>query len=399
MSTRSSDIFDNKWSSGEKILLVELAKNGLSFVEIKRTFDELGYDRSYDAIRTKFRRLQNKVRGKLKAKQKPSRRKRKKKNTKAGIKPPEFVVDMNDFEKEENNVVCMNIAALNKVKQLKKKYQGLKYKTIGILPEGAARKKIVSISDLHVPFEREDLINKVINEHKDADVLVVNGDFLEIYAVSTWAKNKEVILQYEYDIALQYLEYFSSVFPHVVLVRGNHERRINKFFASYVSPVISFLVDKEILNRLAAGERYDDFGNVIERRPFENVHYEGGPNAWYVQIGKTIFLHPEQSSSVDGRMAVKAQEYFMSREDVDCLVVGHTHKIATIPRRGKLCMEQGCLCCPLDYEKEGKFSHTVRTLGYAVIWQDKRGNCDFNKSKVVYLGVQEVVKPSILLGG
>lgn len=270
------------------------------------------------------------------------------------------------------------------------------HRPTGVLrPEKIAR-KILALSDLHIPFERDDLIRQIVSSHSDADILVINGDMLELYAVSTWPKDKEVILQHEYNIAMEYMKLFSETFPAVVLVRGNHELRLQSYFSHNVSKSISFLVNKDILARLAAGEVYDNNGNVIHRHNFSNVYFDSGPESWFVKIGKTVFVHPKtMSSKIEGRTAISAEEYFMERTDIDSIIVAHTHKQAWIPSRGKICIEQGCLCCPLDYEKQGKLNFKPTTLGYAVVYQDADGNCDFNATRPIYLGTQTPVKPDL----
>jgi predicted phosphodiesterase len=272
-------------------------------------------------------------------------------------------------------------------------FEDIVHHTVGMVrPEKIAR-KILSLADLHIPFERDDLIHQVISSHRDADVLVINGDFLELYAVSTWPKERGVVLQHEYNIAMEYMKLFSKTFPYVVLVRGNHEVRLQSYFNQNVSQSVSFLVNKDILARLAAGEVYDNAGNIIEKHDFSNVYCDSGPESWFVKIGKTIFVHPKtMSSKIEGRTAVSAEEYFLEREDIDSVIVAHTHKQAWIPSRGKICIEQGCLCCPLDYEKRGKLNFKPTTLGYCVVYQDAEGNCDFNATRPIYLGTQSPVK-------
>lgn len=248
-------------------------------------------------------------------------------------------------------------------------------------------RKILSISDFHIPFDRDDLITKAINDHRDADILVVNGDMLELYAVSSWPKERRVALEHEYEIAIEYLKAFSSIFPHVVITRGNHEFRLQRYMNKNITEEVSFMVSKDILTRLANGEVWKN-GNIVEKLDFDNVHYDGdAQEAWQIQIGKTIFMHPKNWSAVEAKIAVKGGAMWAQRNgDVDCIVAAHTHKQGKVISRGKLCIEQGCLCAPLDYSKSGSLNFTPQDLGYAVIYQDSQGNCDFNQSGFVFMG-------------
>lgn len=282
--------------------------------------------------------------------------------------------------------------AIRKLKEVYKE-DSVETRSRGILA-GKKRRKILSLSDFHIPFERDDLILQAVEEHKDADILVLNGDILDVYAVSTWPKEKSIALKKEYDIALEYMKIFAKTFPKVVITRGNHEFRLNRYFNSNVTPAISFLVNKEILGHLSEGKVYDDDGNVIETLDFSNVIYLPGNEAWFFKVGKTMFVHPQAFSIVPGKTSVMAWEYFMDREDIDSICCAHTHQQSWLTKKGKLCMEQGCLAVPLDYSKQGKLTYGPQTLGYAVLYQDEHGNTDFNMSRTIFLGIQYPHKPS-----
>jgi len=356
-------ISNRDWSKGEVDLLEQLRPH-MTLTEVKAEFERKGYKRSKKALERKACNLGIFYKGHVQ------------------------LAKIDDISAEYS-------LAWQKIVGLKKEYQeAYTYCTTGLIDPKKIKRKILCISDFHIPFDRDDLIYRIVKEHSDADILVVNGDMLDLYAVSTWPKDRSIILRKEYDIALEYLKVFSKTFPHVVITRGNHEYRLNRYFHSNVSKDISFMVSKEILGRLAAGEVYDGEGNVIERLDFGNVHYDPGPEAWFCKIGKTMFLHPTAFSKIETKVAVNAQEYFMEREDLDCIVVAHTHHQGIAPSRNKLCLEQGCLCCPLDYEKTGKIAYKAMVLGYSIVYQDAEGNCDFNKTHNVYLGTQYPIKRS-----
>jgi len=283
--------------------------------------------------------------------------------------------------------------ALSRICALKEEYKTpCEYRPIGIIPRDKIARKILCIADLHIPFDRDDLVYDIVHTHKDADILVIAGDLLDLYAVSTWPHERVIVLQKEYEIALEYLKVFSKMFKQVVVIRGNHEYRLNRYFHTNLSPSVSFMVSKDILARLCNGEIYNNDGEIIERLNFKNIYYDNGPEAWFAKIGKTIFVHPMSYSGVEAKTVVTAQEFFMEREDIDCIVSAHTHHQAKVLSRSKLCIETGSLCLPLDYEKQGKLKFKPQDLGYAVLYQDARGNCDFNRSQAVYLGTQYPIK-------
>lgn len=247
--------------------------------------------------------------------------------------------------------------------------------------------KVLSLSDLHLPFYNEELLNEAINKHSDADVLVLNGDLLELYSVSRWPKSKSIILRHEYQMAVDLLVDLAKIFPKIVLVKGNHEERLQSYFQSNVDPMVSFMTDPDILHRLSEGYAFNDDGELEKMYDFDNVHYNKGNFSWFAQVGRCIFAHPSGGSSVPMKTATKTAEYFLGREaNFDALVIGHTHKIGSIVWNNKLLIEQGCSCVPLEYESTSKMAYRPQAFGYAVVYMDSDGNVDFDKSGAVYHG-------------
>lgn len=244
-------------------------------------------------------------------------------------------------------------------------------------------RKILSLSDWHIPFHRAELIEEAIHEHKDADVVVVNGDFLDMYAASTFTKHKHIPLIKEYNIGLKYIQKLSNSFPEVHLVSGNHEDRLTKMFSKLISMDVSSLVCTDILSRLQNGEMYDTDGTVKELLPFDNVFYDQ-KNRFYTRIGQTLFVHPSKYKSGPGGTVQAVASYFFGRFPFDSVVVGHTHQAGTYHYKGHLLIEQGCLAKALEYQISPELSYGQQNNGYAVIYQDKDGNTDKRNSRHIW---------------
>jgi predicted phosphodiesterase len=247
--------------------------------------------------------------------------------------------------------------------------------------------KVLSISDTHIPYYHDKVLNEAINKHKDADVLVLNGDILELHSVSRWPKNKAIALQHEYQIAMKWLGKLHGIFPKIILVKGNHEERLQSHFQANVDPGVSFMTDPDILERLSEGYDFDEYGEFRKMYDLPKVIYNKGQLSWFAQVGKCIFAHPSGSSGVPMRTAIKTAEYFQAREyDFDSLVIGHTHKMGTLIWNNKLLVEQGCACIPMEYEGSSKMAYRPQAFGYSVTYMDQNGNVDFDKSGPVYFG-------------
>ena len=184
--------------------------------------------------------------------------------------------------------------------------------------------KVLSISDTHIPFYHDGVVAEAIKRHKDADVLVLNGDILELHSVSRWPKSKAIMLRHEYQMAIKWICKLSEIFPKIVLVKGNHEERLQSYFQANVDPGVSFLTDPDILDRLANGYDFDPSGDLVKTYNLNNVYYAKGGLSWYTRIGKCIFAHPSGGSSIPMRTVIRTADYFLSREyDFDAVVIGH----------------------------------------------------------------------------
>lgn len=253
--------------------------------------------------------------------------------------------------------------------------------------------KVLTLSDLHIPFINKHVIEDAINKHSDARTLVLNGDIFDAYLVSKWPKDKQILLQWEYQIAVKWLQFFAEIFPNVVLVCGNHDERTMKYFSTRLDPVVNFLTDADMLSRLAKGYDFTPEGDFEAVHDFKNVHYDRGVMKWYTVVGKTIFVHPLKGFSTQlGANSVKFARYFQDREDHQCLVMAHTHKQFRGFRKNRLLLEQGCCCIPMEYEVSGHGAYDSQIFGYATIEMDDAGNVDFDKSRTHYVGTGSPIK-------
>jgi predicted phosphodiesterase len=298
-----------------------------------------------------------------------------------------------------NNPYTARFAAM---KDIQKKYESLSVeRNRGLIPEDQIVRKILTLSDIHFPFARNDLLEKVIAEHEDSDIVVINGDMFEGYAHSRFEKGKRISALAEYQLAFAFVTMLSERFSEVYLVDGNHDIRV----ASYLKKQGLEIEESQILRpnliaRIANGEKLDDTGMLIDKLKFNNVFYEQR-ESWYIRIGKTLFVHPwNRGGSPPGFTAKKVNDVFRLRYDeneYDSIVVGHTHKIYKGVVDSRLLIEQGCMAGLLGYAHSPRMEFTVNGQnGYAVIYQDTHGNTDFNWSGPVFLGELLPPKKSIL---
>lgn len=188
-------------------------------------------------------------------------------------------------------------------------------------------RKILSLADFHIPFAQEDHIKEAIDTHSDANVCVLGGDLLDGYAFSRWGRARRIAAIYEYVAAFEIIEYCANTFEKVVLLEGNHERRVAKCLARNEFDVEqSQILKPDLLARIANGERLNKNADLVEKVDFSNVHYDPY-DSWYERIGKTIFCHPDAyMCSRQGETVNKMAEYFEQRLGIsgfDSVVMGH----------------------------------------------------------------------------
>jgi predicted phosphodiesterase len=271
-------------------------------------------------------------------------------------------------------------------------------KTLGLTT--SKEQKIVSFSDLHIPFFLWEDMQAALEAHTDANTIVLNGDILDAYIFSTFSKSKSIAAIKEYRMAFDLVHYLSDHFENVVLVCGNHDYRTTRAVKQAgFNKEASAVFGSDLLFRISNGEKLDEHAQLEKKLTFDNVHYQRH-DPWYVRVGKTIFCHPSGfASRYPGATIVKLLDHFTERmhyDDFDSVVVGHTHKIYKGIVSGKLLIEQGAMAHKLPYQFQPDLRFKNAMNGYAIIYQDADGNTNFNDSQPIYIGTHLPTKKGAL---
>ena len=282
---------------------------------------------------------------------------------------------------------------LREIQEIQKGFQAKSVlRDTGLIALEDITTKILCFSDLHIPFARMDIIEKACELHSDADICVLNGDIFENDAWSSFEGNKRINALIEYNLTFQLVKILSERFKQVVITNGNHDARISRTFSREGAGLQKTqILRADLLARIANGEELDAVGMLKRKHTFENVYYDPR-ESWYIKIGKTIFAHPwSKGSSKPGFTVERVNDYFLSRYDeneYDSIVIGHTHKVYKGIVNSKLLIEQGCIAGLMAYAHSPKldFIRSDPMNGFAVIYQDKDGNTDFNLSGPVFAG-------------
>ena len=93
------------------------------------------------------------------------------------------------------------------------------------------KRKILILSDLHIPFQDDGAVRKAmeIGKRFNPDTVVLNGDVVDFGAISKFVKSpKERDLKKELDMTNKFLKMVRQKFPLAKLIykSGNHEERL-----------------------------------------------------------------------------------------------------------------------------------------------------------------------------
>jgi predicted phosphodiesterase len=253
--------------------------------------------------------------------------------------------------------------------------------------------KILSISDLHVPFQ---LPKETFKDYVGIiDILQINGDVIDCQALSKFPKHyrispmEEMITGREYLIDL--IEYLKP--KKVICNFGNHDLRFGNYFAKNLDTDALELQPRTSLELI-----FEDGFHHYNRKNKTKVYYEPLCNVidnaeikfindWKVKIGKTWFVHPlayrQGTLSTCERAKVYLQE--IDKDNFDCVVLGHTHKVGDTKKGFIRLFEQGSCARveEMDYA-DGRLTDPQKK-GFAIICQNEYGDLIENKSKVIIL--------------
>lgn len=212
--------------------------------------------------------------------------------------------------------------------------------------------RILSISDLHIPFHKP---TSVFDKYAGrVDILQLNGDIIDCQALSRFPKVYRKSPMEEILIAREYIiELIERIEPREVVVNyGNHDLRFQNYLAKNLDSDILELMPKTALELILI----DGF-NHYNKELHTKVHYDAlcdvfngsveivYNDAWYSVIGDVIFCHPLAYSSGIMATSEKARRFFKDEGyEFGCLVMAHTHHTGSYDVGDIVMYEQGAAC-------------------------------------------------------
>lgn len=252
---------------------------------------------------------------------------------------------------------------------------------------------ILSISDLHVPFQLP--ITTFKNYAGKVDILQLNGDLVDCQSLSKFIRQYRISPMEEIILGRQYLiDLIEYIRPRKVVVNwGNHDKRFANYLAKNLdSDLLELLPDTSIELIFSDGLRHYDkkSKSKVWYEPlcnvFENIEIEFVDD-WKCKIGKTWFVHPIAYKQGILATVDQAKCYLQDRyqEPFDTVVMAHTHSVGDTTKGYIRLLEQGA-CCQVDKMNymDGRLTKPQK-MGFAVICQNEQGALIQDKSKVVVI--------------
>lgn len=280
-------------------------------------------------------------------------------------------------------------------KHFKSFYQGMQYqKKLGACCAGEAKTCILSISDLHIPFQ------KPVETFKDfagkVDVLQINGDLLDNQGTSKFSRTYRVSPIEEMITARQYvIDLIELIRPKKVLVNyGNHELRLGQYLAKHLDNELQELMPETAFDYIFVDgfTHYDRKTRAKVKYPplcevFDDVEIEYS-GTWWSQYGNVLFVHPRAFQSGPMKTAEKALTWFRNEfpiKFISSIVLAHTHRLGMYKIGNTTVYEQGC-CCNTDkmLYNDGNLINSQKE-GYIVLYLDGNGNLMDDKTRLVSL--------------
>ena len=229
-------------------------------------------------------------------------------------------------------------------------------------------KRVLLLPDVHVPYHNVEALTAAINygvENK-ADTILINGDFLDCYSISSFEKDpRRRGFAEELRMGRSILATLREVFPnaHFIYQLGNHEDRYERFMKSKAPELLG--IDEFEINNLLWAEKYN-MDVVRDKR--------------YIEAGKLTIMHGHEISGASSSSPARAL-YNKTKTPTIC---GHHHQSGEHTERnvrGKVvtCWTMGCLSeLTPAYRPINKYNH-----GFAFVKFKRGGVYEVENKRIV----------------
>lgn len=229
-------------------------------------------------------------------------------------------------------------------------------------------KRLLVLSDIHVPYHSEKALTAAVEYGKDfgPDTVLLNGDTIDFYTISRFQTNpKERDLKGEIDATKELLGWLKECFPKAKLIwkDGNHDERWTKFIWAKAPELWDIAACR--------------LENILE---LERMNVEHVSDQRLVMAGRLPILHGHEVGRGISSPVNQARGLFL--RTIHTCLVGHGHRTSThcepdMNHNETTTWSTGCLCgrrpeyarfnkwnwgfACVEIEKDGQFNvHNLR---------------------------------------
>lgn len=193
-------------------------------------------------------------------------------------------------------------------------------------------KNILVISDLHFPFHDQRAIATAVEHRKDIDCIVILGDMLDFYSLSSFNKRPDMpgILD-ELHIGKSFLYYLREKHKkaRIIFYEGNHEMRLD----SYIMKQAPALFGTEYMN-------------LSLRLDFDKLGIEYVRNGHLMKAGHLFLMHGNETGMKGGGVNVTRTMMLKTFDNTLFANFHRTQSSNAVSLAGKefATFSIGCLC-------------------------------------------------------
>lgn len=235
-----------------------------------------------------------------------------------------------------------------------------------ILPKGLRR--ILVLPDIHVPYHSIDAITAAIDYGvaNEADTVLINGDFLDCYSISTFEKDPyKRRFSEELELGKDIISTLRKVFPnaHFVYQLGNHEERYERFMKSKAHELL--------------GIEQFEIESLLEAKKFE---MDVVSDKRYIVAGKLTIMHGHEMGGGGGSSPARA----LLGKTKTYALCGHHHHTSEYSERdvrgnAVTCWSMGCLSeLAPAYRPINRYNH-----GFAFVTLKPNGMFSVRNKRIV----------------
>lgn len=227
------------------------------------------------------------------------------------------------------------------------------------------------LSDIHIPYHDEESLTTALEWglNNDVDAIVLNGDIMDCYPVSSFVKDVGMpSLREEIEMTKAFFGYLRELFPIIPIYYklGNHEERVNTYLLRNAKEF------KDVDNL--------KFENLLSLAEFK-IQLVGRE---IIKLGKLNVLHGhEMGESVFSPVNPARGMFLKSKSST---IFGHNHQVShhsenNINGESTGVWSMGCLCSlSPDYRP---YAYTKWSHGFACVDVKEEGNYYVQNFKII----------------